>query len=216
MQSIGGGDDWFVPWMALTQPIHEQYAAACDADYLLFAGNMDRRVHPAWNRIAMFLEAFDRGYDKVCWLDADTLVVDQTVNIFEACDDTPLHMTRAVDVHVEMPWGEDGWDLYNDGVLVANDCEQARRAFSYVWRQRLEPLLPHHHASLWEMNAVTDWVFSHRESVADLPMRFNWMPFDYAPPKTEAVVLAYHGIPREERWQMFLDDYEFVYGPVAA
>lgn len=216
MQSIGAGADWFAPWLQLSRPIHERYAAECGADYLLFEGQKDRRVHPAWNRIAMFLEAFDRGYDMVCWLDADTLVVDQTVDIFDACDATPLHMTRARDVHVEMPWGEPGWDLYNDGVLVANRCPEAIRAFGYVWRQRLQPLAAHHHPSLWELNVLTDWVFAHRDAVAELDFRFNWMPFDYACPEPEAVVRAWHGMPHDDRWREVNETYTRVYGPVAA
>lgn len=216
MQSIGNGDDWFAPWLEMSRPIHEEYAEACGADYELFRGVKDPHVHPAWNRIPMFLAAFARGYRKVLWLDADTLVVDQAVDIFTETDDTtPLHMVRAQDAHVEIPWGEPGWDLYNDGVLIANNCDQAAAAFRYVWSQRHEVPLAHHIPALWELNALTDFVFAHRDCVAELPFRFNWMPFEYACPESEAVIMAYHGMPHDQRWELVTAKYAEVYGTPA-
>jgi hypothetical protein len=137
--------------------------------------------------------------------------VNQTVDIFAETDDmTAWQMCRAKDTHVEMPWGEDGWDVYNDGVLVAN--RSSVEAFEWVWAQRHEPFLPHHHPSMWELNVVLDRIFAHRDEVKELPLRFNWMPFDYAPPKEEAVILAYHGMPHAERWNRFQADFTAVYG----
>lgn len=107
IQSIGDNDrDTFAKYMELEEPIHREYAAACGADYEYFVGWSDPRVNPTWNRIAMMLDGFQRGYRKIVWLDADTLVVDPTQDIFAGTsNDVPLLMTRVMHAHVDMPWG---------------------------------------------------------------------------------------------------------------
>lgn len=215
IQSHGAGDDWYVPWFALSRPIHERYAAECDADYLFFAGQKDWKVHPAWNRLPMILDAFDAGYRKVVWLDADTLVVDSTQNIFTATDDSiPLQMRRTGGFPWVTPDGEqEGW---NDGVLVVNNVPGARTAIEWVWARRHDPPAQHHMPSLWELNHLLDLVLAQPDLVADLPDRWNWMRFEDASPEADAAICAWHGYPHDERWAAFIEKYESVYGKVPA
>jgi hypothetical protein len=211
-------DDNFRRYLDLSRPIHEEYAGVCGADYKLFIGRKDPRVHPAWNRIPMFLEAFAAGYQKVVWLDGDSLMVRPEVDIFAETDDTaPLQMIRVLDSHVELPWGEPGWDAYNDGVLVANNCEQSVEAFEYVWARRRAVAMPHHCDSLWERNWLLDWVFAHPESVALLDVRFNWMPFaENLHCEAEAVICSWHGMQHDERFRLFEEKFNEVYRCAAA
>lgn len=210
-------DENFLRYLNLSRPIHEEYAEKCGADYWFFLGRKDPLVHPAWNRIPMFLEAFEQGYRKVVWLDGDSLVVDDSRSIFADTDwVTPLQMTRPKDSHVEMPWGEDGWDMWNDGVLVANRTPETIACFEFVWSMRLEPFLPHHHPTLWELNWLADFCFENRTSVKQLDLVWNWQPFREAPPQSTAVIQSWHGIDHEPRFLLFAERFAELYGAVPA
>jgi len=206
-------DNNFLPWLTISRRIHEEYAAACNADYLAFVGWKDPLdVHPSWNRVKMILDGFDAGYEKVVWLDADSIVVDQTVDIFaETDDEVALQMTRVVgsaaDFHRQR-------DLWNSGVLIANRCSDARSALLDVWGHRRAVPLAHHTAELWELNWLLDYIDAWPDIVKDLDLRFNWMP-DYKGhgPESEAVIRSFHGIPQAERFQLFKAEVRRVYGP---
>lgn len=195
IQSHGAGNDPFVKWLEITGPIHEKYASACEADYELFVGKKGVRVHPAWNRIPMILDAFEDGYRKVVWLDADTLVIDLDCDIFaDTPDDVPLLMRRA-----PMRWhGEHSW---NDGVLVANNTPATILALEWVWDQRFTRWREHHAPSLWELNWLLDYVFDHPDMVGELDERFHRYPFDDELPGS--VVLSWHGMPHDDRYRAF-------------
>lgn len=223
IQSIGANpDDWFIKWMDLTEPLHKQYAERCGADFVYFVGDKEPALHPTWNRIPMFLEAFRDGYDKVIWLDADTLVVNQDRDVFEETDDdAPLLMTRVQDSHFEFPWasevhGEivpaDRWDVYNDGVLIANNTPHAIAALEFVWANRRSKLKPWHEPGIPELDWILDYVYTHPEAVKQLSLAYNWMPYPEAPPFDEAVIMAWHGMPHDVRWQGLISALKHFYG----
>lgn len=210
-------DENFLRYLNLSRPIHERYAEKCGADYRFFLGRKDPLVHPAWNRIPLFIEAFAAGYRKVVWLDGDSLVVQEDESIFSGTDwVTPLQMTRVKDSHVEIPWGGDCWDVYNDGVLVANNTPAASDAFEFVWSKRREPFEAHHHPTLWELNWLLDWLYLHPSEVKTLDMIWNWQPFAEAPPESDAVIQSWHGIDHEPRFLLFAEKFAEVYGAVTA
>jgi hypothetical protein len=223
VQAVGANpDDWFRPWMELTAPIHQEYADRCGADYEFFAGDKEPDLNPTWTRLIQILDAFDSGYDKVVWLDADTLVVDLDRSVFTETDsETPLLMTRVLSSHLHFPWasmvdGElvwaDRWDVYNDGVLIANRSPHAIKALEFAWENRRSPLRPWHEPGIPELDWLLDYVFANPEAVAQLDLAWNWMPYPEACPKDEAVILAWHGMPKQERWESFLTEYARVYG----
>lgn len=207
---IQSADEHFLPFVDLAAPIHARYATRHGAHYELFVGWKDPEVHPSWNRAAMFLEAFARGYSKVVWFDADTLVVDQEADIFaETADDVPLLMPLGA-----IPWGDQTW-CFNAGVAVANSSPAAYRAFEYVWARRHAPLRDHHLPELWELNWLLDWSFAHRESVDVLSDRWNWQETEDREPDVtldEAAVLAWHGISYAQRLEQFSDKVAQMYG----
>jgi hypothetical protein len=217
IQSIGSNpNDTFRRWMEHTEPLHTQYADRHGADFLFFAGEKDAALNPTWNRIPMFLDAFDKGYDKVVWLDADTLVIDQERSVFdETSDDAPLLMTRVLSSHFEFPWASeaadgnvvpaDKWDVYNDGVLIANNSDHARACFEFVWANRHSEFKPWHVPGIPELDWILDYVYEHPDAVEQLSLAYNWMPYPEAPPVEEAVILAWHGMPHEVRWHGFTE-----------
>lgn len=187
MQSIGPPGDQYDQWMLLTRDPHIEYAHACGADYWFFDGLVAGATHPKWNRLAMFLDAFADGYDEVLWLDADTLVVRPEENIFVLTDpDAAMQMTRQFGDSLRSEWREPGWDVYNDGVLLARP--DARPCFEYAWENRDERPRDYHR-DFAEMNWINDYVFEHPESVVHLPERWNaWQD----PRPDDTVILAWH------------------------
>lgn len=213
VQSIGGDPaDNFLRYMELEEPIHRDYAARCGADYHHFVGRKDERCNPTWNRVLQILEAFEQGYRKVVWLDADVLVVQPDRDIFaETPDDVPLVMTRTEGFPWRTPDGEQ--EAWNDGVLIANAGSEAEEAMRWLWDRRCDPFLPHQIPGMPELSWLLDWIFTHPGCVAPLSDVWNFLPHEHTKDRAgEAVIEAFHGMPHRDRWEAFLATYNRVYG----
>lgn len=211
IQSHATPPDQFEKYLHLARPIHEDYAARCGADYRLFVGWWEPKVNPTWNRLPMMLEAFTQGYQQVVWLDADTLVVNPDRDIFEEVVGAPLHMTRTSGFPWWTPDGEQ--EAWNDGVLVAEKCDEAIAALEWVWDRRYWAFLPHQVPGMPELSWLLDYVFTQPASlVAELPDIWNWMDEGVnGTPRADAVIEAWHGQPYEARWLNFRTAYEAHY-----
>lgn len=219
---IQSGDSNVARYLDRSEPFHEEYARRVGADYWRFDGVWKQAPHPAWNRWPMMLDAFMRGYERVLWMDSDTLVVDPWVNVFE--QSIYSHEGRCVVGIGEEPgdefsvpfvmrrtaggayWPADGADQYeqwNDGVLLVNRSEIAAAAIGELWSKRTVRPLGHHSPSMWELNWLLDYVKVHPAHVVQMDQRFNWQPFNGASPEQYAVIKAWHGIPHEQRWREF-------------
>lgn len=211
IQSITPPPDQFGRYLDLAKPVHEDYAKRCGGDYQLFVGWKERDVNPTWNRLPMILDAFAQGYEQVVWLDADTLVVQPDRNIFEEVVGAPLHMTRTEGFPWWTPDGER--EAWNDGVLVAEQCDESIDALEWVWRRRHDPFLPHQVSGMPELSWLLDYVFTQPASlVKELSDIWNFMPYEHTKHRAdEAVIDAWHGIPYDERWEMFRTRYGEVY-----
>lgn len=223
IQSIGSNrDDRFKPWMEITEPLHRLYAQRHDADFQFFVGEWEPDLHPTWNRIPMILAAFDDGYDKVVWLDADTLVVNQERSVFDETDsDAPLLMTRVLSSFLEFPWASevdgqvvpaDEWDVYNDGVLIANNSVHARACMEFAWANRRAPFKPWHVPGIPELDWILDYVYAHPDAVAQLGEEWNWMGYPQGPPLEDAVIQAWHGHGHATRWAGLRESLHRFYG----
>jgi hypothetical protein len=217
VQSIGtpldpSRPDAFEKYMDLALPIHEDYAARCDADYEYFVGWKEERVNPTWNRLPMILEAFERGYESVVWMDADVLVVKPDRDIFAEVVGAPLHMTRTSGFPYWTPAGEQ--EAWNDGVLVAHNTPEAIDALRWTWDRRHDPFLEHQVAGMPELTWLLDYVFTHPDGlVAELPDIWNWMDAGVnGTPRDDAVIEAFHGQRHHERWDNYRDCYQRAYG----
>lgn len=210
MQSIDGADEYWRMLQTLTQPATMQYAHRCGADYQLYVGLQDPTASAHWNRFPMFRDAFANGYEKVVWLDTDTLVVDQDTNVFAATDDhVALQMYRQFESPTLFKWRDDpDWAVYNSGVIVA--CRSALPACAWVWGQRHVAALSHHWPEWYDQNWLNDWVYDRPGDIVDLDLRFNWVPWkgnDVVP-----VIRAWHGYEREVRMKEMCRMLEDVYG----
>lgn len=211
VQSVSSRDDHYGEQLAVIRAIHERYARACRADYQAFIGEKDPGVCASWNKSKLILEAFDRGYRKVVWLDVDTLVVEPAVDIFAETDnDVPLQLVPY------LPHGDAVLHpppfYYNAGVIVANASVAARAAMEYVWDRRRVPPPSAHFDTAWDQLPLNKWLGRRQglpfapgdlsaeqgranvASVRPLDVRFNWM-FDWSPLGSEpdAVIYAWHG-----------------------
>lgn len=220
---IQSGNAAVARYLDRSQAFHQQYAERCGADFWRYDGVWPDAPHPAWNRIAMCLDAFGRGYRRVLWLDADTLVVDPDVNVFEQApwsheyrriigpDDTmwrhwtttPFVMRRTAGGAYWPPDAPDQYEQWNDGVLLVH--QSAVDALEWWWSRRNAPAKPWHSPTMWELNWLLDYVKEHPSAVTQMDQRFNWQPFNGASPEQYAVIKAWHGIPHEQRWQQFSD-----------
>lgn len=217
---IQSGDENVARYLNRSEPFHRAYAEQCGADYWRFDGSWQRGIHPAWNRWPMMLDAFERGYDRVLWMDSDTLVVKPDVNVFDLA--IYSHEGRCVIGPGEEPgeeysahfvmrrtaggayWPADGADQYeqwNDGVVLCN--RSAVESIRFLWLCRTRRPLPHHSPSMWELNWLLDFAKEHPAWIVQMDQRFNWQPFNGASPEQYAVIKAWHGIPHEQRWREF-------------
>lgn len=220
---IQSGDANVARYLDRSEPFHEEYARRCGADFWRFDGCWKQSPHPAWNRLPMMLDAFERGYERVLWLDSDTLVVDPWVNVFDEApwshehrrvvgagesdgppwEYTPFVMRRTAG---GFHWPMDGIDEYegwNDGVLLVSYSAESITALSSLWDCRSRRPRPHHQPTLWELNWLLDWVKSNPSYVVEMDQRFNWQPFNGSSPEQYAVIKAWHGLPHEQRWAEF-------------
>lgn len=209
---IQSADGAHLKYLDAAEPIHRAYAERHGADYLAHRGRIDPTVHPAWNRLPLMLDAFEQGYEKVVWLDTDTLVVQPEHDIFaETRSDIALLMKRAY-----IPWQDRPDAAWNDGVLVANaavtapgsfgqdSTVRAERALRWVWGKRGVPFREHHVPGMWELNWLMDWCSQFPGDVDYLDPAWNWMSLDmtlYGP--EGAYILAWHGMPHDQRWAEF-------------
>lgn len=211
IQSHTPRPDQFEKYLALSRPIHEAYAKRCDADYELFVGWKEADVNPTWNRLPMILDAFANGYEKVVWLDADTIVTNPARDIFAEVAGAPLHMTRTSGFPWWTPDGER--EAWNDGVLVAERGPEATAALEWVWARRHDPFLAHQISGMPELSWLLDYVFTQPDTlVKELADVWNWMPFAHASPRAGAVIEAFHGQRYGERWENFQSVYREFYG----
>lgn len=161
-------DAHYAPYIALSYGRHAEYAHRCGADYLVYTGLKDAGCHPAWNKIALLHDGLAQGYEKLVWLDADTLVIDPDVNIFtETRNDVDFQLCR----YANYLW--QGQPHVNTGVMVVNAGSSAIKALQWIWDQRAMPLRSHHVPTFWEQNWVGDYVHEHPEACAELSHRFN-------------------------------------------
>jgi len=203
VQSVSADAEWQA-YLDRQRPFHEAYAWACGADYQTFVGVKERGVGAAWNRLPMFLDAFERGYERVLWMDADTLVVRPEVDVFAM---TPNARPWVLPMSHGMPW-PGLRDAYNDGVWMVRNTPESVRGIQWVWAQRSVAHRPHHTPGMWELNWVLDYIAANDEDslVERLDDRFNWRPWIGLPPREEAIIMAWHGMGHAQRWPEFCDE----------
>lgn len=219
---IQSGDVNVARYLDASEYYHRAYAQQCGAEYWRFDGAWEHGTHPAWNRLPMMLEAFERGFERVLWMDSDTLVVKPHVDVFEQSIYShegrcvvgqaeeagaeflvPFVMRRTAGGAYWPASGADQYEQWNDGVLLVNRSALAVHALEELWACRALRPRAWHSPSMWELNWLLDWVKANPDDVVQMDQRFNWQPFNGASPEQYAVIKAWHGIPHEQRWREF-------------
>jgi hypothetical protein len=103
--------------------------------------------------------------------------------------------------------------------MVVNNIPGAITALQHVWDTRwrgavgYDPLLPHHHAVMWEGNWLLDYIHDHPDVWTKLHQKWNWMVgnFEHVP-EAEAHIHAFHGGPHDRRWASFVACHAAFYG----
>ncbi len=110
--------------LELTRPIPSAYAAAHSMDYVCRFDYQPSDRHAGWNKIALILELLrTRPHRFLCWLDADTQIVDPERDLRDAL---PRGCWLGMVQHGDPPY-------FNDGAMYVRRCERALAFFEEVW-----------------------------------------------------------------------------------
>jgi hypothetical protein len=122
--SVGTGRQRML--LALARRTFSTYAQRHGYDLLLYTEVTSLGRPAAWAKIALLRKLTSR-YDLLLWLDADTMVIDQSVDI--ACEVEPNKFLYLVEHRYE------GTRMPNSGVMLIRSGRQAEAFLDTVWTQ---------------------------------------------------------------------------------
>ena len=115
--------------LELTAGRHAVYCARHRITYWSVQGGVQFSRPSHWNKIALIQRALDLGFDTVAWLDADTLILRDDVDLRTALDGGgPLGLARH-----PTPGLGDSTTHYNSGVIILRNTPRTREFFHAVW-----------------------------------------------------------------------------------
>jgi len=164
--------------LSATRAIHEAYCGFHQIDYLVASGKPAGGKAIVWRKVELLLEAMQNGYDSAAWLDADCVIVNPEVNIFDAsrfgiavceCFDSPTIVRHL-----------------NLGVMLASRSDEVID-FITLWNSM--PSSPG-----WEeQNRFNELMATrpHRDLLTILPNRFNCLEKHME--ARDPVIRAFHG-----------------------
>lgn len=106
----------------LTQPIHQQYCDFHGITYLVNRGRFTipeykhENREPNWDKIPLLALGIT-AFDYVIWLDADTLIVDHRIDLYDSMQYDNIEGLRMAVHNSDGFMGWDGWH-YNTGVML--------------------------------------------------------------------------------------------------
>jgi hypothetical protein len=178
LQLATGGD--YCRMLDLTAELHARYCAGVGAEFITRREARPRKASrpPHWRKVELIAEVLDQGVEQVVWLDADSIIVDGTVDLFAACR-----------------WGLgicECWDSpkvprhLNTGVLWFASSPEVR-AFVEAWNG-MPPGMPWEDQGAYiELMKKRRW----RSLLTILPNRFNCVEKHME--AAEPVVRGFHG-----------------------
>lgn len=170
----------FVRMLDLTADLHARYCAAWGIEFIAHREGRPRKAArpPHWRKVDVIGQALDRGFEQVLWLDADSIIVDATVDLLSVCRwgvgicecwDSP-----AVHAHL------------NTGVVWFNAAPEVR-AFVKAWDAMPVHMAWEDQGALIELMKDRRW----RSLLTILPNRYNWVE-DHME-AAQPVVRSFHG-----------------------
>lgn len=166
----------------ITMETHADLASAMGAGFrriMPFEYGTD--THPSWQKLRFVQQAFEDGYDRVLWLDADTVV---TNNYCPKLSDCTAGTTGTTDggecLTVSKDWGvpESGMEsvYFSMGNFIWRNTQAGRRLLTAALN--LQP--KHGNSPLWEQSAIQQICMDggpEKHGVLILPRRaFNSVP----------------------------------------
>lgn len=191
---------------AISEPLMRRYAERVGADFLV----LDWPGHPDWPMSCKFAipRALDY-YDRIAYVDADVVLRDGCVNLFDMCAEDEFGALDELDLHRERPWlgveagyrklrSEMGFEqrkdipwYFNLGVMVVP------WKFRHFIDAPYQPILVH---QLSEQNHSNARLLDGNAKIRMLDKRCNWMHwirgFDEAP---DDAILHFAGMSGEAR-----------------
>lgn len=166
--------------LSLTRDIHASYCQRHGICYRIDNAPAAAGRSPHWRKVELLIEAMEQGDDQVAWVDTDCVVVDPSVDLFDAsgfgiavceCFDSP-----EIERHL------------NTGVLLASRSP-ATMEFLQAWNA-----MPT--GGRWEDQSGFIQLMSgrpHRDLLTILPNRFNCLASHME--ARDPVIRAFHGDP---------------------
>ncbi len=119
------------PLLELSAGRHAAYCQRHRITYWPVIGDLQFGRHTRWSKIALVCRALEAGFETVTWLDADTLIVRNEVDIRAALHDGgPL----ALALHPS-PGLNGSPTHWNTGVMVMRNMPRTREFFAAVWER---------------------------------------------------------------------------------
>jgi hypothetical protein len=115
--------------LELTAARHADYCARHGICYWPVLGDVQRERSPHWNKITLIKHALAEGFERVVWLDADTLILRFDEDIRTAINGGP---PLALAQH-PVPDLDGNPTHFNSGVIIARNGARAREFFDAVW-----------------------------------------------------------------------------------
>ncbi len=123
-------DESFKKFGDLTWITIHKYAVQHSLDPILFRKALSGRP-PAWEKVICIQKALDMGYEFVFWVDADVIIVDNSIDIRSILIDDPSDNDKK-DLFMVRHEIDEGLSP-NTGILVIRNSARSRKILSDLW-----------------------------------------------------------------------------------
>jgi hypothetical protein len=230
MLVVTRADDRVAEMSALTHPVFQRFADSWGADFEVLQEDVaDIGSYGRWHYRLNDLYGQFPGYDRICHLDTDMIIMPSCPNLF---DEVPVDCIGTVleDVgsrraarhnvirQIQQQYGEIGWRTgwINTGVFVTSRMHN--------------PIFSPFNGQMWEENDDPHYGYQiHRLGfkIHEFPYTFNHMsmysePWNGSPSRFDSYIMHYAGCARfdnhvgsnscEDKLKLLRKDYELVYG----
>ncbi len=170
--------------LALTREHHRRYADKHGLEYLCVEHNPAAPKRAGWGKIRMILSALEMGFDRIVWLDADAVIVDENVDLSS--------LVPAGIGMVRHPNGDGKGRHWNSGVMIVKASDAVRQFLESVDRE------PENDSPWMEQLPINTLASDNSSAIlVELPAALNSTPG--AVVADEPVIAAAHGLPFDQR-----------------
>lgn len=171
-------------WVALTTPITLAYCLKYQMDYQLIVGDQPGRSGETghWSVPRLIKSFLDLGYSKIIYLDADTIIVDSSVDLREACVADKIGA-----VWHNLSYLTPDWSHFNAGAFYVTNTPKVQK-FVIQWLSKYPGIKDF---PWWEQGEFNKLGKS-MDIINHLDNRWN---AGHVSPSSNPIVMGLHGIP---------------------